>query len=277
MKNYTFMRFPVFCDKALTLSYDDGLIHDRRLIEIMSEYGLKGTFNLNSSNHEKPVDYHILKEEAVDLYLGSGNEVAVHGYKHLSLTEVDSAAATAEIVNDRIKLENIFGTVIKGMAYANGSFDNKVAEIVKNCGIKYARTTVSTRRFSIPENWLQMPATCHHNDGELMNLAKQFIEGEPNWYYWNNNPKLFYLWGHSYEYFEKDNWNVLEEFAKYTGRRSGVWYATNGEIYEYVRAFDSLEFSVESKYVYNPSATDVYIDCFGKQYVIPAGKTTELK
>lgn len=45
---YTMMRFPGFRRKALTLSYDDGVVNDRRLIEIMNKYGLKGTFNLNS-------------------------------------------------------------------------------------------------------------------------------------------------------------------------------------------------------------------------------------
>ena len=34
---------------ALTLSYDDGLEADVRLIEIMQRNGLKGTFNLNSA------------------------------------------------------------------------------------------------------------------------------------------------------------------------------------------------------------------------------------
>ena len=44
---YVFMRFPDFKEKALTLSYDDGVFQDRKLIEIMSAHGLKGTFNIN--------------------------------------------------------------------------------------------------------------------------------------------------------------------------------------------------------------------------------------
>ena len=35
--------------KAITFSFDDGTIQDVRLIEILNKYGLKGTFNLNSS------------------------------------------------------------------------------------------------------------------------------------------------------------------------------------------------------------------------------------
>ena len=35
--------------KAVTLSYDDGVTYDEHLIAIMKQYGLKGTFNLNSA------------------------------------------------------------------------------------------------------------------------------------------------------------------------------------------------------------------------------------
>ena len=34
--------------KALTLSYDDGTIHDRRFIDMLNKYGIKCTFNLIS-------------------------------------------------------------------------------------------------------------------------------------------------------------------------------------------------------------------------------------
>ena len=43
-----FMRFPGGKTRALTLSYDDGVEQDIRLIEIMKKNGLKGTFNVNS-------------------------------------------------------------------------------------------------------------------------------------------------------------------------------------------------------------------------------------
>jgi len=42
------MLFPNGKIKAVTLSYDDGVEQDIRLIEIMKKYGLKGTFNINS-------------------------------------------------------------------------------------------------------------------------------------------------------------------------------------------------------------------------------------
>ena len=46
--NHLRMRFPGGLGKAFTMSYDDGVEQDIRLIQIMRENGVKGTFNLNS-------------------------------------------------------------------------------------------------------------------------------------------------------------------------------------------------------------------------------------
>ena len=35
--------------KYVTFSFDDGVTQDKRLIELLNKYGLKATFNLNSS------------------------------------------------------------------------------------------------------------------------------------------------------------------------------------------------------------------------------------
>ena len=43
-----FMRFPGGAAKVFTLSYDDGIIYDRPLVEMFNKYHVKGTFNLNS-------------------------------------------------------------------------------------------------------------------------------------------------------------------------------------------------------------------------------------
>ena len=57
------------------------------------------------------------KSEAVELYKTSGQEVALHGAKHLSLAEVDSALATNDVLSDTKCLEETFGVPVQGMAY----------------------------------------------------------------------------------------------------------------------------------------------------------------
>ena len=82
-------RFPGFKYKALTLSYDDGTIYDKKLIEIMSKYGIRGTFNLSTTffRDRWGLPTNLSTEEAVALYYPSGNEVAIHGANHWSLTK----------------------------------------------------------------------------------------------------------------------------------------------------------------------------------------------
>ena len=43
------LAFPGYARKAVTFSYDDGCIQDRRLTALFREYGLKATFNLYSA------------------------------------------------------------------------------------------------------------------------------------------------------------------------------------------------------------------------------------
>lgn len=272
---YQMLRFPLFRSKALTLSYDDGDIFDEKLIQILDKYGLKGTFNINSGLFSE--GRRLSREQALALYKDSPHEVAVHGRMHLSLPSLPPALAAQEILSDRQALEELFGGVITGMAYAYGTYDDASVQTLKNCGICYARTTVSTGRFDIPSDWLRMPATCHHNDPQLMELAKRFAEHTPSDNWRMDQPKLFYLWGHGFEFDRNDNWHVIEDFAEYLGGREDIWYATNMEVYRYVKAYDALEFSVDMTSVFNPSAQDVYLRIRGKNVLAQAGKTTALR
>ena len=93
----------------------------------------------------------------------------------------------------------------------------------------------------------------------------------------NKEPMLFYLWGHSFEFDRNNNWDVIEEFAEFVGNREDIWYATNGEIYDYVFAYDLLRFNAEGNRCYNPSAVDVYLCYYGRDIKVPSGKTVSLK
>ena len=269
------MKYPGFLDKAVTLSYDDGTATDKRLVEIMRGYGLSGTFNICTLADEAG-GYKLSYDEAREIFK-DGIEVAVHGERHLTWTEVEPAVAMRDIMANRERLEKIFGKIINGCAYPCGAYNDTVVDILKNAGINYARTTVATEDFRLPTDWLRMPATCHHNNPRLFELVDKFLGIEKASYFWSNKPRLFYLWGHSAEFKRDDNWDLIERFGEKIGGRKDVWYATNGEIYDYVRAFNRLIFSVDLTYVENPSALDVYVNILGKELVVPAGKTVEIK
>lgn len=257
--------------KALTLSYDDGTVHDRKLVQMMNRYGIRGTFNLNSGlfsqKDQKTVNgietdrSRIDAEEVKDLY--KGHEVASHTVNHPSLTAIPSNMRAAEVIKDRKNLEELTGELVRGFAYPYGTFNDTVEEILSACGIEYARTVVSTDSFELPQDFLEWHPTCHHDSPKLMELAKQFCDGS------DGNARLFYLWGHSYEFAQNDNWQMLEDFFQYiTKDAESIWMATNIEILEYVKAFRELKRSTDGRILYNPTGFNIWFEFERQVYCI---------
>ncbi len=272
---YHLMLFPDFKEKAVTLSYDDGLRADIRLIEIMQKYGLKGTFNIDSGRLAEEKCVHA--NEVRQVYVDSGNEVAVHGVKHVRLTCLTDEQIVQEIYGDRRALEDLTGKMVTGMAYAYGSFDDRVVKVLKTCGIDYARTVLYDTSFRIWDDWLRLRSTCHNTDPQFLALADAFMGAKYTPNMWVNEPKVFFLWGHSTEFEARKEWHLIEEFGKKVGNRTDVWYATNGEIFRYVEAYKALRYSVDGRTVYNPTAITVYGKTLeGKNVVYPAGEYTRI-
>jgi len=273
------MRFPGGKAKALTLSYDDAVQQDLRLMTILNKYGLKCTFNINTGlfaeeGHEYSkgqIHRRMTEKEAVSLYKDSGHEVAVHALTHPFLEQLPANLVIKEIMEDRKNIERLFGKIARGMAYPFGTYNDEVVSILKSCGIAYARTVHSTESFSIPTDWLRLPATCHHNNPKLPELTDKFINEKPF-----GSPWLFYLWGHSYEFEADNNWELIEDFAKKVSNREDIWYATNIEIYDYVQAYNQLIFSMDESMVYNPSAFVIYFIFNRQMYSIQPGETLRL-
>ena len=280
------MRFPAGKRKALTLSYDDGVRQDIRLTELLNRFGVKCTFNLNSGTlgrvwiaeapDREPLDLSCVKpEEVAAVY--AGHEVAGHGLWHSSLPDVGTPGAMLEIIDDRAALEKLAGTGVQSFAYPFGVHNEEVRTLLRLAGYRSARTVVSTHAFGIPQDFLQWDATCHHNDERLMELAKDFCEGGGE-----NRfalaPQLFYLWGHAYEFDIHHNWNVIEDFLAYVAQfKETVWFATNGEIVNYVEAYRALRFSADSAAVTNPTATPLWMAVgFDQTIEIPAGATVQI-
>ncbi len=251
-----FMRFPEGRVKAVTLSYDDGVFQDIRLMEILDRYGIKCTFNVNSAtfgNTDAQGSGRLSVKQAKELYTNSGHEVAVHTATHPFLETLPITAVLNEVLEDRTTLEKMFGTIVRGMAYPYGTYSDSVVEALKMCGIAFSRTTKSTENFTVPTDWLRLPATCHHNHPKLLSLCDDFLTRT------SSKPMLFYLWGHSYEFDNNNNWNVIEEFCEKMGGKDDLWYATNIEIYDYVTAYNNLIYSVDARRIYNPNVIPVWL------------------
>ena len=224
-------------NKAITFSYDDGTVQDIRLIELLNKYGLKCTFNLNSEllstprilirNNNRINHYKIHKNDVKYVY--EGHEIAVHTLTHPDLTKCDDKEVIRQVELDRQNLSELAGYDIVGMAYPGGGINNddRVADIIKNhTGIKYSRTITSTGCFEPQTNLFRFNPTVWHLDfDKMMSLGKEFIEMKAD------TPKIFYIWGHSFEMdYDSDCWVKLEEFFKLISNRNDIFYGTNKEV-----------------------------------------------
>jgi peptidoglycan/xylan/chitin deacetylase (PgdA/CDA1 family) len=223
--------------KAITFSYDDGVVQDIRLIELLNKYGLKCTFNLNSELLSKKgmliregkriAHYKIHTEDVKHIY--EGHEVAVHTLTHPNLTQCDDKEIIRQVEADRLNLSELVEYEVVGMAYPCGGVNNddRVAGIIKkNTGVKYSRTITTNNRFDLQENLYRFNPTAYHLDFEkMMQLGREFVEFKPK------EPKVFYIWGHSYEMdYGADYWVKLEEFFKLISNKEDIFYGTNKEV-----------------------------------------------
>ena len=224
-------------NKAVTFSYDDGMVQDIKLIELMNQYGIKATFNINSERLGAPAlheykdhticRYRIRREDIRKIY--EGHELAVHTLTHPRLTTLEEQEVIYQVEQDRLNLSELAGYEVVGMAYPCGGVNNddRVAEIIrKHTGVKYSRTITCNGSFAPQENLFRFDPTVYHlHWDEMMALGQQFVELK------TDTPAVFYIWGHSYELDYKLNyWNKLEEFFRLIGNRDDIFYGTNREV-----------------------------------------------
>ena len=268
-----YMRFPDGKCKAATFSYDDGVKADIKLIKIFDKYGVKGTFNLNSILFDCENWHDRMDEELTyKTFINCGHEIALHGARHIFLNKVPLPEAANEIVQNRLYLENKFKKIVRGMAYAYNGYNSEIINLLKSLGVTYARTTEESHSFEVPENWLTLKPTCHHADPKLGELTDRFLNQSPEDEFKHRDPWLFYVWGHSYEFDDNGNWHIIENLCRRLSENKDIWFASNGEIYDYVQAYNRLVFSLDGERVYNPSCIPVFIELRGRVYEIPCGK-----
>lgn len=285
--NKIYMTFPNGKYKVLTLSYDDGKIEDRRLVDIFNKNGIKATFNLNSEIINPEI--RIPSDEWCDLY--KGHEIAVHTCTHPTIARCSKTQIIHEILDDKNNLEQIMHYPVRGLAFPNGSYNQEIIDIASSMGIKYARTVTDKYAdvfaakegakvaegpillgdetgFGMPENFMRWNPTCHHNH-HLVEFGKEFMALTKKQYLY-----MMYVWGHSFEFTRNNNWNVIEEFCEMIGHRDDIWYATNIEIVDYIDAFNNLHFGANNTFVYNPSYKSVWLAVNDNDiYEIKGGET----
>lgn len=271
--------------KVFTMSYDDGNDSDIPLVELMRRYHVKGTFNLNSGLWPEEIRPYegkkqwrrLTMQECLELY-GDDMEIALHGRVHPSWDRLPSVGMMQDILDDRRELERATGRIIRGAAYPNGHFNQTAKDVLRLAGVEYCRAVKVNANFeALPVDFMELQGTVRNVDPKVIDVAKAFAAPKTPY----RKPWMMYLWGHSYEFVRDGSWDVIEEVLSIVGDREDIWYATNVEMVDYMKAVRRLQYNVDMTMVHNPSGQSVWVQITRGRPVetvveIPAGKTVML-
>ena len=261
-----FDSFPGGKQNAVTFSYDDGMVTgDERLIALFRKYGLKATFHLNG----------LFADTAPETLRAryDGFEIAAHGKEHRSLSMLPVTSIIEELTENRKVLERAVRGPVQGLSYANGDFTQEMLPLLRSLGFVYSRTTRNRvdrpiPLFGLPEDFMQWAPTCHQSRGQ--ECADKFVASLDGYF---STPRLLDIWGHSHELRTEEDWAKMEQICATMAHNDRVWYATNGEIYNYVMAQRALVPAADESFIYNPTRTDVWFHRNNVCYCVHGGET----
>lgn len=170
--------------------------------------------------------FEFIPDGAVECYVRAW----IHSYdENEFIQRLRPAVVICQVEADRMNFSELCGYEVIGMAYPCGgvNYNAYASDIIrKYTGIKYARTIVSNRNFSVQDNLYELKPTVYHHEEfeEMIRLGKQFLDLN------TEKPKIFYIWGHSYEFDIHDSWKIFEAFLEIMSGRDDICYCTNKEI-----------------------------------------------
>ena len=201
-------------------SWDDGVVDDIRLIELLRRHHAKATFNLNPGLHhgqrtfswrygDKEV-WRLGREELPDLY--AGFEIANHSFSHPNLPGLSPADLAHEVQDSRTRLQDWFQQPIHGFCYPFGGFDPTVKAAVRQAGHRYARTVTEVETVFPPTDPLEFGVSCRFTDPLFWDHYEHAKASNG----------VFLFWGHSYELINEAMWADLEHKIAAIGADPGA-------------------------------------------------------
>jgi peptidoglycan-N-acetylglucosamine deacetylase len=232
---------------VLTSSWDDGHRCDVRLARMLKEHGLKATFYVAPENQE------FAKQDLLPLpeirNLSQDFEIGAHSMTHRRLPTISEQEAAREIIESKAVLEQVIGKEIEVFCYPGGAYTKLHAQLVRDAGYRYARTT-ARYTFTVDDPYeagTSLHVYNHRSRSDLWQTAR-FVKFQPikilRCLEWEALAKamfdqvikeggIYHIWGHSWEIDEHNDWECLENVFRYISANPKVSYVTNGELETY--------------------------------------------
>ena len=221
--------------KAFNITYDDGVLQDERFVALLNQYGIKGTFNLNSQLMREQFSWthpcgmqvtRLSPEQAKHLY--DGHEVASHTLTHPYMQELSDEELYRQLKTDKEALEQLFGREVTGFAVPFDYYDDRIAACAKACGFAYARKSEFTGNFTPCNHAYHWKTGIYHISPDLTDFVSAFLSTD-------QELAVCQIVGHSYDLDAENLWETMERICAAVSRQDDIWFCTNGELVDFLR------------------------------------------
>lgn len=294
--------YPGYSKKAVTFTLDDGnLQFDKKMIDTVAPYGIRGTFNLCSvdleklsadgyrelyfnyeiSNHCKGHPYafsdgveYVITDEPFSAECADEGKIYKHpqrenfylihkarGWRNITTPEY----YTQLIDEAKETLESVFGKdSVRGFVWPFGEQSSAlIKKHLADVGYYGARKGGCTE----DNTYFDVPEdrmawSYNANHTNLLEVAAKY-ERYPD----DGRLKFFAFGVHSIDFERAEKWGDVRAFAeRYGNRPSDFWYATVGEIFAYVDAV--TEIVITDTEIYNPTDITVYLKVDKQELIV---------
>jgi peptidoglycan/xylan/chitin deacetylase (PgdA/CDA1 family) len=222
--------------KYVIIGFDDNSSLDKKAVELLNKYRMKGTFFMNSGTIDKPG--YITKEELKTVF--HNHEIASHTINHLNLTGLSIDEVEYQIKEDIEFFESYSDQSIIGLAYPFGEYNDEIIKICKTLGVKYARTLEGTKDFNPPKNFMVWNPTLHFsglawntNEDERRKKGIKFMLDKLEEFLDDEDAELFHVWLHTWEFgSDLNKWDEFERLLRILSYED-VEVVTYKEYYDY--------------------------------------------
>jgi peptidoglycan-N-acetylglucosamine deacetylase len=233
----------------ITTSWDDGHPADLRVGELLTKYGVRGTFYVPMNAANETMSNAQIRELSTEF------EIGAHTINHVVLPRVTERLAWQEIVGSKSWLEDNTGRECNVFCPPEGRYSNLHLDLIRKAGFIGMRSVeLLSVDFPRRENGIMvLPTTVQAYPHSHLTFGKNAIKrlAFRNLSLFITRLRLtdwpdlatsllghvlerggiFHLWGHSWELETSEDWRKLEEVLRFLAEQgSSIASLTNGEV-----------------------------------------------
>lgn len=233
----------------ITTSWDDGHPLDLRVAELLTKYGVRGTFYVPSTAENQTMTTAQIRE------LSSAFEIGAHTLHHVVLTGATKDEAWQEIAGSKSWLENSTGLPCLMFCPPQGKYSNRHLHMIGEAGYLGLRS-VEMVSLDLPRpaaGLMLMPTTVQAYSHGFATFARNAIKRMAFDNLWRfvahgrstewpalarsllrravERGGVFHLWGHSWELQSAGQWRRLDDVLRFMSEfEDEALSLTNGQV-----------------------------------------------